>query len=696
MGRAARGRRRRLPRAGRLPPRALGVLPRRSSAPPASPTPPRRAASTASRACRSPRSRSSARPATAEQPDRRAPVRERDEIARIYSTSGTTGTPSYIPLTAGDVDNWITGSARSYAASGVEPGQRIVSTYNAGPFAAGAALASFERIGLCHIPVGTGNTERLVRAIELLEPEAAVLTPSYAAHLRRMGGRARHRPRAPRACERVLVAGEPGGGEPAFRAALEEGWGARVTEAMGIGDIGVSLWGECEAQDGMHLGARGFVHAELIDPDTGRRARPWRTARRGELVLTHLRHRAAPLLRFRTRDHVVVRTSPCPCGRTGPRVRCIGRTDDMLIVRGVNVFPSARARGRQHLRARRQRPHPRPAGGRRASSRTRRCPVSVELAARRAAADPALAEAIRERLRTHAGGPGPRRPRARGAACNAASTSRNSSSTRRRGGSRVRKLQSQGVHHITIVGADRQTSIDFWEGVLGMPFVFEQPNLDNEAESHLYFDPGDGRLITVFTNEERVPDPDRTPDRPRLRAPPRVRGLAGDVLPGRRAPRRARHPPQRRQGPRVHGLDLLRGPARAADRARVLPLRAAASASRTPRCCSRPTASASSAATTTSTASTSPTRSRSMIRRSRESLSDDRAPADPYHHQQTACWRRREEERDGRLHAQHPAPEREQPDGAHLRARRGPGLSRRSTSGARRWSPSTSTSTRRT
>ena len=74
----------------------------------------------------------------------------------------------------------------------------------------------------------------------------------------------------------------------------------------------------------------------------------------------------------------------------------------------------------------------------------------------------------------------------------------------------MRKIQTQGVHHITIVGADRQTSIDFWEGLLGMPFVFEQPNLDNASESHLYFDPGDGRLITVFTNEERVPDPART------------------------------------------------------------------------------------------------------------------------------------------------------------------------------------------
>ncbi len=258
----------------------------------------------------------------------------REEIVRIYSTSGTTGTPSYIPLTAGDVENWIAGSSNSYAASGIEPGQRIVSTYNAGPFVAGAALASFERIGLTHIPVGTGNTERLLRAIELLKPEAVALTPSYAVYL------AEKRDLRDSSVTRVLVAGEPGGGEPAFRAKLEQGWGAQVTEAMGIGDIGISLWGECAHQDGMHLGARGFVHAELIDPATGE-AVEMADGAEGELVLSHLRHRAAPLLRFRTRDHVRVKTSRCPCGRTGPRIRCIGRTDDMLIVRGVNVFPAA-------------------------------------------------------------------------------------------------------------------------------------------------------------------------------------------------------------------------------------------------------------------------------------------------------------------------------------------------------------------
>jgi phenylacetate-CoA ligase len=315
---------------------------------------------------------------------------EPSEIVRIYSTSGTTGAPSYIPLTAGDLDNWVTASARSYAASGVAPGQRIVSTYNAGPFVAGAALAAFDRIGLTHIPVGTGNTERLVRAVELLRPEAVVLTPSYAAYL------AENFDLSGSNVERVLVAGEPGGGEAAFRAKLEEGWGAKVTEAMGIGDIGVSLWGECEAQDGMHLGARGFVHAELIDPYTGASVEMADGAS-GELVLTHLRHRAAPLLRFRTRDHVHARTTPCACGRTGPRIRCVGRTDDMLIVRGVNVFPSAvrevvgafAPEVSGHILVKPQAP---------GVKQDPPLPVSVELAEGKRG-DDGLAEAIRDRLR---------------------------------------------------------------------------------------------------------------------------------------------------------------------------------------------------------------------------------------------------------------------------------------------------------
>ena len=312
------------------------------------------------------------------------------ELVRIYSTSGTTGAPSYIPLTAGDLDNWVTASARSYAASGIAAGERVLTTYNAGPFVAGAALDAFERIGVTHVPVGTGTSERLLVAIEQLRPDAVVLTPSYAEYLLEIADLRGSSVR------RVLVAGEPGGGEPAFRAKLEAGWGARVTEAMGIGDVGPSLWGECEEQAGMHLGAVGLVHAELIDPDTGE-ARELGDGATGELVLTHLCHRAAPLLRFRTRDHVEVWTSTCRCGRTAPRVRCFGRTDDMLIVRGVNVFPSAvrevvssfgpAVSGRVLVR-------PRVAGVKQEPP----LPVAIELA-RDTSADAALADAIRAQLR---------------------------------------------------------------------------------------------------------------------------------------------------------------------------------------------------------------------------------------------------------------------------------------------------------
>ena len=139
----------------------------------------------------------------------------------------------------------------------------------------------------------------------------------------------------------------------------------------------------------------------------------------------------------------------------------------------------------------------------------------------------------------------------------------------------MRKLQSQGVHHITLVGADRQTSIGFWEGVLGMPFVFEQPNLDQPAESHLYFDPGDGRLITVFTDEGRRPDPTRTSTD--IGA---VHHLAFAVSRAtfQQAVQRLDERGIRHSGVKDRGFmdfDLLHRSARPPDRARVLPFRAA-------------------------------------------------------------------------------------------------------------------------
>jgi len=140
--------------------------------------------------------------------------------------------------------------------------------------------------------------------------------------------------------ERVIVGGEPGGGEDGFRKKLQDALGVRVYEIMGIGDVAASLWGECPEQAGMHFSGGASIHVELVDPDSGKPVE-LKDGAKGELVYTHLRREAAPVLRFRSRDHVEAWTSKCGCGRTSMRVRCIGRTDDMLIVRGVNVFPSA-------------------------------------------------------------------------------------------------------------------------------------------------------------------------------------------------------------------------------------------------------------------------------------------------------------------------------------------------------------------
>ena len=259
------------------------------------------------------------------------------QAARIYSTSGTSGAPLYIPLTRSDVEQWREIGRRTYSCNGLRAGERVVTTYGAGPFVAGASLAAFEAIGCAHIPVGVGNTERLLTAIEKLEPEALACTPSYALHVIET---AQARGVKIDCIRRIIVGGETGGGEEGLRGRMQDMWCAKVYEIMGIGDIAASLWGECEHQAGMHFSAQGLVHVELIDPESGS-AKLLADGETGELVYSHLAREAAPLLRFRSRDHVRVWVSPCECGRSGLRVRCIGRTDDMLIVRGVNVFPSA-------------------------------------------------------------------------------------------------------------------------------------------------------------------------------------------------------------------------------------------------------------------------------------------------------------------------------------------------------------------
>jgi phenylacetate-CoA ligase len=262
-----------------------------------------------------------------------------EDVRRIYSSSGTTGDPSYIAVTEADLKAWTEIGARSYGANGIARGQRAVLTYNSGPFVAGAVLDAWGRIGATVIPVGSGNTERLAKAFQRLGAEALGCTPSYALYL---ADWCRERDIEPRELGVRLfsVAGEPGGGEDATRHAIEEAFGATVREAMGIADVSPSLWGECEEQAGMHFCGDPYVHVELIDPDT-EAALPFEDQAEGELVYSTLSREAMPVLRFRSRDRVVVNARECSCGRGALRVRCIGRTDDLLIVRGVNLFPTA-------------------------------------------------------------------------------------------------------------------------------------------------------------------------------------------------------------------------------------------------------------------------------------------------------------------------------------------------------------------
>ena len=261
------------------------------------------------------------------------------KLRRVYSTSGTTGVPCYLGLTQNDIEMYATNVARGYSAAGFSAGQRLVVGFNAGPFVAGAVYYGFDKMGCTVIPVGTGNTERLIRAILLLKATGISCTPSYGLYMidwcrehdidtRSLG------------LTNMITAGEPGGGDPMIRSRIEEAFGCMVRESMGIGDISLSTWAEDEDGKGMHLSARGFVHVELIDPASGK-PQPWEHQAEGELVYTALQRESMPLLRFRSRDHVIVNMEPNPTGRTGPRIRCIGRTDDMLIVRGVNLFPTS-------------------------------------------------------------------------------------------------------------------------------------------------------------------------------------------------------------------------------------------------------------------------------------------------------------------------------------------------------------------
>ena len=206
-------------------------------------------------------------------------------------------------------------------------------------FIAASYGEAIESLGSTLIPVGVGATDRFIGAVKNLGANFVLSTASFPLYLitycQKKGIDAKGF-----GIRGFMVGGEPGGGIPHIRQKIEDTFGANVQECMGNGDMLGLMWAECEYKNGMHFIGQGACHPEIIDPDTGKTLEI-KEGLQGELVYTSIDRECQPLIRFRTRDHVVVTQTKCECGRTGYCIKCIGRTDDMLIVSGVNVYPSA-------------------------------------------------------------------------------------------------------------------------------------------------------------------------------------------------------------------------------------------------------------------------------------------------------------------------------------------------------------------
>jgi phenylacetate-CoA ligase len=263
-----------------------------------------------------------------------------EDVVRLHASTGTTGEPSWVGVTKRDSDVWTKLTAASFRAQGIRADDVVIHAAGLTLFVGGLpARDALEHLGATFVPIGTGASEKVIGAMRSLGRTVLHSTPSYAVYLAEYARKHDVDPRSLNV-RKLTVGGEPGGGEPAVRERIEAEWGAPVTEGLGGSETAPIIWGECEHQLGMHLTGGEWVYAELIDADSGESV-PWETGVEAELVYTALDRECCGLLRFRTRDRVQVLGMNCACGRSGPRIRCVGRSDDMLIVLGVNVFPSA-------------------------------------------------------------------------------------------------------------------------------------------------------------------------------------------------------------------------------------------------------------------------------------------------------------------------------------------------------------------
>jgi len=261
----------------------------------------------------------------------------REELVRVHASSGTTGKPTVVGYSAGDIDRWAGLMARSMAAAGARPGDLIHNAYGYGLFTGGlGAHYGAERLGCTVIPVSGGGTERQITLLKDFGPHVLCATPSYALNLAEvaesLGVNIAELP-----VRRALFGAEPWSNE--MRIELDKVLGAKCCDVYGLSEImGPGVACECDTErDGLHGWEDHFLF-EIIDPET---LEPLPMGETGELVITTLTKEAMPMIRYRTRDITRLTDEPCSCGRTHVRImRVDGRDDDMMIIRGVNVYPS--------------------------------------------------------------------------------------------------------------------------------------------------------------------------------------------------------------------------------------------------------------------------------------------------------------------------------------------------------------------
>ncbi len=258
------------------------------------------------------------------------------ELARLHASSGTRGKPTLVGYTAEDLEVWREVMARVMTAAGARRGDLLHNGFGYGLFTGGLGFHDGgERIGMTVVPVSSGNTARHHLLLQDLQPAALCATPSFALHIAESLAEQGGDPRA------LGVRHGMFGAEPwseGLRAALERAFDCRASDIYGLSEIvGPGVAGECERRTGLHVCDDHFL-PEIVDPATGV---PLPPGTEGELVLTTLTKRALPMIRYRTGDITALRPEPCPCGRTSARIdRLKGRSDDMLVIKGVNLYPS--------------------------------------------------------------------------------------------------------------------------------------------------------------------------------------------------------------------------------------------------------------------------------------------------------------------------------------------------------------------